>query len=104
MRSSVVDITSCVYTKIRGEVNILPLFFSISKNNIFGVNFLFQEANSLPTAQTCFFQLRLPSYSSPETLAERLRYAINNCRSIDLDNYMLIRNAVEEDVDDDEEF
>lgn len=63
-----------------------------------------REANSLPTAQTCFFQLRLPSYSSPETLAERLRYAINNCRSIDLDNYMLIRNAVEEDVDDDEEF
>jgi len=63
-----------------------------------------REPNSLPTAQTCFFQLRLPSYSSPDKLAERLRYAINNCRCIDLDNYMLIRNATEEDGDDDEEF
>lgn len=49
--------------------------------------------NGLPTAQTCFFQLRLPPYSSPEIMAERLRYVINNCRSIDLDHYMLTRNA-----------
>ena len=26
-------------------------------------------------------------------MAERLRYAINNCKSIDMDNYMLSRNA-----------
>jgi E3 ubiquitin-protein ligase HERC1 len=26
-------------------------------------------------------------------MAERLRYAINHCRSIDMDNYMLARNA-----------
>lgn len=26
-------------------------------------------------------------------MAERLRYAINNCRSIDMDNYMLSRNV-----------
>jgi E3 ubiquitin-protein ligase HERC1 len=26
-------------------------------------------------------------------MAERLRYAINNCRSIDMDNYMLARNT-----------
>ncbi|XP_067667414.1 probable E3 ubiquitin-protein ligase HERC1 [Haliotis asinina] len=48
--------------------------------------------DSLPTSQTCFFQLRLPVYSSKEMLAEKLRYAINNCRSIDMDNYMLARN------------
>ncbi|XP_073979432.1 probable E3 ubiquitin-protein ligase HERC1 isoform X3 [Rhodnius prolixus] len=48
--------------------------------------------DGLPTAQTCFFQLRLPPYSSQEVLAERLRYAINSCRSIDMDNYMLTRN------------
>ncbi len=48
--------------------------------------------DSLPTSQTCFFQLRLPVYSSQEMLAEKLRYAINNCRSIDMDNYMLARN------------
>ncbi|XP_055971788.1 probable E3 ubiquitin-protein ligase HERC1 [Sorex fumeus] len=49
--------------------------------------------DSLPTSQTCFFQLRLPPYSSQLLLAERLRYAINNCRSIDMDNYMLSRNV-----------
>ncbi|KAE8748468.1 hypothetical protein FOCC_FOCC004763 [Frankliniella occidentalis] len=49
--------------------------------------------DGLPTAQTCFFQLRLPPYSSQEVMAERLRYAINNCHSIDMDNYMLARNA-----------
>ncbi|XP_050402259.2 probable E3 ubiquitin-protein ligase HERC1 [Patella vulgata] len=49
--------------------------------------------NSLPTSQTCFFQLRLPMYSSRDILAEKLRYAINHCRSIDMDNYMLTRNA-----------
>uniref|UniRef100_A0A8D0TJ20 HECT-type E3 ubiquitin transferase n=1 Tax=Sus scrofa TaxID=9823 RepID=A0A8D0TJ20_PIG len=49
--------------------------------------------DSLPTSQTCFFQLRLPPYSSQLVMAERLRYAINNCRSIDMDNYMLSRNV-----------
>lgn len=48
--------------------------------------------DGLPTAQTCFFQLRLPPYTSKENMAERLRYAIHNCRSIDMDNYMLSRN------------
>ncbi|XP_048583459.1 probable E3 ubiquitin-protein ligase HERC1 isoform X5 [Nematostella vectensis] len=56
--------------------------------------------DSLPTAQTCFFQLRLPPYSSQEAMANRLRYAINNCRSIDMDNYMLTRNADEGDEED----
>ena len=50
-----------------------------------------QGSNSLPTAQTCFFQLRLPEYSSQEQLAEKLLYSITNCRSIDMDNYMLRR-------------
>uniref|UniRef100_A0A8C4TJ25 HECT-type E3 ubiquitin transferase n=1 Tax=Erpetoichthys calabaricus TaxID=27687 RepID=A0A8C4TJ25_ERPCA len=49
--------------------------------------------DSLPTSQTCFFQLRLPPYSTQAIMAERLRYAINNCRSIDMDNYMLSRNV-----------
>lgn len=54
---------------------------------------LSQPYDSLPTSQTCFFQLRLPPYSSQAVMAERLRYAINNCRSIDMDNYMLSRNV-----------
>ncbi|KAL4227435.1 putative E3 ubiquitin-protein ligase herc1 [Mactra antiquata] len=48
--------------------------------------------DSLPTSQTCFFQLRLPNYSSMDILADKLRYAINHCKSIDMDNYMLFRN------------
>jgi len=51
-----------------------------------------QAVDGLPTSQTCFFQLRIPPYSSRELLADRLRYAIHNCRSIDMDNYMLTRN------------
>ncbi len=57
------------------------------------VSTVFQPYDSLPTSQTCFFQLRLPPYSSQSVMAERLRYAINNCRSIDMDNYMLSRNV-----------
>lgn len=55
-----------------------------------------QGEDSLPTSQTCFFQLRLPTYSSIDVLAEKLRYAINHCKSIDMDNYMLNRN--EDDI------
>ncbi|CAH1796720.1 unnamed protein product [Owenia fusiformis] len=59
--------------------------------------------DSLPTSQTCFFQLRLPPYSSKSKMADRMRYAINNCRSIDMDNYMLTRN-IETGVESDDEY
>uniref|UniRef100_A0A6P7FL74 HECT-type E3 ubiquitin transferase n=2 Tax=Diabrotica virgifera virgifera TaxID=50390 RepID=A0A6P7FL74_DIAVI len=58
--------------------------------------------NGLPTAQTCFFQLRLPPYNSQEVMAEKLRYSINNCKSIDMDNYMLARNTDQGIGSDDE--
>ncbi|XP_071845609.1 probable E3 ubiquitin-protein ligase HERC1 isoform X3 [Apostichopus japonicus] len=58
--------------------------------------------DSLPTAQTCFFQLRLPPYSSQLVMADKLRYAICNCRSIDMDNYMLSRNAENGNLSDTE--
>ncbi|XP_030623810.1 probable E3 ubiquitin-protein ligase HERC1 [Chanos chanos] len=58
--------------------------------------------NGLPTAQTCFFQLRLPPYTSQAVLAERLRYSIHNCPSIDMDNYMLSRNTDHADGSDTE--
>ncbi|XP_076031800.1 LOW QUALITY PROTEIN: putative E3 ubiquitin-protein ligase HERC1 [Oratosquilla oratoria] len=60
--------------------------------------------DGLPTAQTCFFQLRLPPYSSQDVMAEKLRYAINNCRSIDMDNYMLARNQDTNHHSDEEDF
>jgi len=39
----------------------------------------------LPQAQTCFFSLALPRYSSPEILKQKLLYAITTCRDIDAD-------------------
>ena len=36
--------------------------------------------DGLPTAQTCFFQLRLPPYTSRAVMEERLTYAIRHCR------------------------
>ncbi|XP_044188777.1 probable E3 ubiquitin-protein ligase HERC1 isoform X7 [Thunnus albacares] len=59
--------------------------------------------NGLPTAQTCFFLLRLPPYSSQAILAERLRYSIHNCPSIDMDNYMLTHNTEPADSSDTED-
>ena len=63
-----------------------------------------QAVDALPTSQTCFFQIRLPEYSSQEVLAEKLRYAIKNCRSIDMDNYMLRRGNGDYDYDSDDEW
>ncbi|XP_013861909.1 probable E3 ubiquitin-protein ligase HERC1 isoform X4 [Austrofundulus limnaeus] len=59
--------------------------------------------NGLPTAQTCFFLLRLPPYTSQAILAERLRYSIHNCPSIDMDNYMLTHNTEPADSSDAED-
>ena len=41
----------------------------------------------LPSAMTCFFQLKLPRYSKRDILQHKLGYAIHFCRGIDLDNY-----------------
>ncbi len=38
----------------------------------------------LPKADTCFFTLHLPHYSSPSVLRERLLYAIRHCEDMDL--------------------
>jgi hypothetical protein len=39
----------------------------------------------LPTAQTCFFSLALPQYTSLSVMLQRLRYAINNAALMDAD-------------------
>lgn len=39
----------------------------------------------LPEAQTCFFSLSLPPYSSYEVMRAKLLYAITTCREIDTD-------------------
>ncbi|CAM9610157.1 unnamed protein product [Ectocarpus sp. 4 AP-2014] len=45
----------------------------------------------LPIAQTCFFSLALPKYSSVEVCLEKLRYAIKNADLMDAD--YLVRSA-----------
>lgn len=45
----------------------------------------------LPIAQTCFFSLALPKYSSPEVCLDKLRYAIKNADLMDAD--YLVRSA-----------
>eukprot|EP01117_Protostelium_nocturnum_P010705 TRINITY_DN3855_c0_g1_i3.p1 TRINITY_DN3855_c0_g1~~TRINITY_DN3855_c0_g1_i3.p1 ORF type:complete len:2342 (+),score=837.04 TRINITY_DN3855_c0_g1_i3:2301-9326(+) len=44
-----------------------------------------EHNNYLPEAQTCFFSLSLPLYSSEEVMRERLLYAIHTCKEIDND-------------------
>ena len=41
--------------------------------------------NYLPHAQTCFFSLSLPNYSSYERMREKLLYAIHNSPNMDAD-------------------
>lgn len=41
----------------------------------------------LPESYTCFFLLKVPRYSCKPVLEEKLRYAINFCKSIDTDDY-----------------
>eukprot|EP01129_Flabellula_baltica_P002653 TRINITY_DN1246_c0_g1_i2.p1 TRINITY_DN1246_c0_g1~~TRINITY_DN1246_c0_g1_i2.p1 ORF type:complete len:3131 (-),score=718.92 TRINITY_DN1246_c0_g1_i2:9-8252(-) len=42
----------------------------------------------LPTAQTCFFAISIPKYTSAEVAKEKITYAIENC--VDLDNDYLL--------------
>jgi hypothetical protein len=39
----------------------------------------------LPHAQTCFFSLSLPAYSTKEIMREKLLYAIKNSPNMDAD-------------------
>eukprot|EP00753_Platysulcus_tardus_P001191 PLAT11143.2.p1 GENE.PLAT11143.2~~PLAT11143.2.p1 ORF type:complete len:4641 (+),score=2229.70 PLAT11143.2:24-13946(+) len=39
----------------------------------------------LPLSHTCFFKIDLPAYTTASALAEKLRYAIENCGAIDTD-------------------
>jgi hypothetical protein len=39
----------------------------------------------LPHAETCFFNIKLPAYSSVEVMRERLLYAITHTKTIDAD-------------------
>ena len=64
---------------------------------------------ALPKADTCFFNLELPDYSSKEVLKERLLLAINtDCDSINADQLINLdpnaqyneRGSDFEDVDD----
>jgi len=38
-----------------------------------------KESDELPSSQTCFNKMKIPSYPSKEVLAQKLLYAIENC-------------------------
>ncbi|RHY44954.1 hypothetical protein B5M09_007850 [Aphanomyces astaci] len=40
----------------------------------------------LPKADTCFFNIELPAYSSVQVMTEKLHLAINYCMSMDADD------------------
>ena len=42
------------------------------------------DPSALPTAATCMNLLRLPRYTSPEQLREKLLYAISSCSGFGL--------------------
>jgi hypothetical protein len=44
-----------------------------------------QADTHLPHAQTCFFTLSIPDYSSKELMKEKLLYAIKNSPNMDAD-------------------
>ena len=48
----------------------------------------------LPESYTCFFLLKVPRYSCKPVLEEKLRYAINFCKSIDTDDYARVNLQV----------
>ena len=62
-------------------------------NQRFQILLLDGPLDGLPTAQTCFFQLRLPPYTRKSVMMHKMLYAIKHCRCIDMDNYMLARNT-----------
>ena len=49
----------------------------------------------LPESYTCFFLLKIPRYSCKPVLEEKLRYAINFCKSIDTDDYARVNLQVQ---------
>ncbi|XP_071743775.1 uncharacterized protein [Lepeophtheirus salmonis] len=91
-----------ILEEFNNDLKILFLIFVSGRSRLpthaFDVSQRFQilrverPENGLPTAQTCFFQLRLPPYTSKEIMRNRLIYAIKHCRTIDMDSYMLTRN------------
>jgi E3 ubiquitin-protein ligase HERC2 len=59
---------------------------------------------ALPESYTCFFQLKLPRYSSKEMLREKLLFAIEFCRAIDTDfNADSDQGDDSDDYDEDED-
>jgi hypothetical protein len=63
----------------------LPMNFKLQANTIGGEDAKSNPDEYLPHAQTCFFSLALPNYSSKEKLRSKLLYAISNSPNMDAD-------------------
>lgn len=78
-----------IFVSGRSRLPCQPLDF----NQRFQILLVDAPLDGLPTAQTCFFQLRLPPYTCKRIMSQKMLYAIKHCRCIDMDNYMLARNT-----------
>lgn len=67
-------------TRLPSSANYLPMPFKLQKSSVT------EDPDSfLPTAQTCFFSLSLPRYTSKEVLRAKLLYAIHHSPNMDAD-------------------
>jgi hypothetical protein len=68
------------------NIFLIQLFYSKFKLNIY-INRAYgnNPDTHLPTSATCFFQLKLPNYSTYLIMYNKLKYAIKNCSEIDAD-------------------
>ena len=75
-------------TRLPSSISDYQMFFKLMEPPLLsGTN----PDKFLPTAQTCFFSLSLPEYTSLEVMLSRLRYAINNAELMDAD--FVVRDA-----------
>lgn len=91
-----------MFTAIQNETSYLSVFLSTSHIHFQILDKYHPPDYYLPESYTCFFLLKLPRYSCKPVLEEKLRYAINFCKSIDTDDYARV-NLQEGLLMDDEE-
>ena len=75
-------------TRLPSSISDYQMFFKLMEPPLLsGTN----PDKFLPTAQTCFFSLSLPEYTSLDIMLSRIRYAINNAELMDAD--FVVRDA-----------
>ena len=74
-----------VWARSRMPASIQDLGMNFKLQAMVGSDSTASPNNYMPHAQTCFFSLSLPNYSSKKILREKLLYAIKNSPNMDAD-------------------